>query len=1164
MTPNGLDPIVAVLALQFGMVEVAQIVKAASLVERGEADCLIQALAGMGVLSDDNCRNLRETSAKEVESIRGLEQTLSAAGQASPSIDSPISVTNEHYGRYGPAPGKSDGFEIGRGGMGRVIAVFDEHLEREVAVKELLAGGGDPAKLNRGGDPGPPAQVARFVREARLTGQLAHPNIVPVYELGRRTDGTLYYAMKLVQGTTMADRLAKCRTLDQRLRLLPQFLNLSQAISYAHSRGVVHRDIKPHNVMLGEYGETVVLDWGLAKAMGAVHPDEGEDDRLPGLNDSSRQETEFGTRLGTPVYMSPEQAEGRTDEVDERSDVWSLGVVLYEVLVGRRPFNGVTAEELLTQVCAGSYDAPRQVVQNVSGELASICTKALQIDPAKRYANAGDLAADVEAYLGGARVGAYEYSSWELVRKFVARNRLVSALALVLLVVMLGAGVMTYRAYRDAEKARGQERSARVAAEANEASAKRNLAQACLEKSHSLADDNNYLAAGVFAAASLVNDPDNPFGRDEVFGSDSLVIGFPHEKAVAWQSTLHEVEAKTLATHHRTMESVSGHARDVVFSPEGDVLFSVGKDGVVRRWRVADGHLLGAFDAPNGSSLSIAISADGRYLATGGAEPRVGVWDLRRNVAHAVIEVEERTMVFSVGFSPDSKTLAFACAGGGIHFWDVATRSMTTHISKAGSLPMALAFSPSGETLASVGDGKAVHLYEARTAKQKQVLESPSNSLKSVAISPDGRFLASGAMEKVFVWDLHGEGSMLELVGHGSPVWSIEFFPDSKLLYTGSYDRTTRVWDVTSGTLLQTFQGHQDMVFGIAVSPDGQYFASTGHDDMIIIYRQRDRQGLSRVFKHPALVHSTEFSPDGALLATACEDGITRLWDPWDERLVESLHGHEGLVFSARYSPDGRYLLTAGADGQAILWDAQSRTKVVALRGHTQYVRSARFSGDGAMAATASFDGTVGFWQVPSGERLGLCSGDGGWVRDAVFLANSEAVATCDAEGNVKVWSVPDCRLLRDWRSADGAQLSLAVSPNGQTVASGGMTGEVLLWTASDWTADKVLSGHNGGLFSLVFSASGSYLASASIDSTTRLWDTRSGQQLQAFESSGYHGRAAFTPDGRHLAVAHANTVHVYPMMNDLWKRRPADILIEAQRRAGMTLQGFELVLDRP
>lgn len=1164
MTRNGLDPIVAVLALQLGIVKLADVVEAASLVERGDADSLIQALAGMGVVSDANCRKLREMSGKEVESVRGMERTLSAAGEATPPVDSPISVTNEHYGRYSPASGKADGLEIGRGGMGRVIAVFDEHLEREVAVKELLTGGGASAKPNPGGDPGPPAQVARFVREARLTGQLAHPNIVPVYELGRRNDGTLYYAMKLVQGTTMADRLAKCRTLDQRLRLLPQYLNLSQAIAYAHSRGVVHRDIKPHNVMLGEYGETVVLDWGLAKATGAAQLDEGEEDRLPGLNDSSRQETVFGTRLGTPVYMSPEQAEGRTDEVDERSDVWSLGVVLYEVLVGQRPFKGVTAEELLAQVCAGNYDPPRQVVQAVSGELASICSKALQVDPARRYMNAGALAADVENYLGGARVGAYEYSSWELVRKFVARNRLVTALVLVLLVVMAGAGIVTYGAYRDAEKARGQERSARVVAEANEASARRNLAQACLEKSRGLADDNNYLAAGVFAAASLVNDPDNPFGRQEMVGADSVVVDLPWEKAVAWQSTLHEVEAKALATHHRTMESVSGHARDVVFSPAGDVLYSVGKDGVVRRWRVADGHLLREFDAPNGSSLSIAISADGRYLATGGAESRVGVWDLRRNRTHAVIEVEERTMVFSVAFSPDSRTLAFACAGGGIHFWDVAARSMTAHISKAGSLPMALAFSPSGETLASVGDGKAVHLYDARTAKHKQGLESPSNSLKSVAISPDGRFLASGAMEKVFVWDLHGERDMIELLGHGSPVWSMVFFPDSRLLYTGSYDRTTRLWDVTSGALLQTFQGHQDMVFGVAVSPDGQYFASTGHDDMIIIYKRRGRQGLSRVFKHPALVHSTEFSPDGALLATACEDGVTRLWDPWDERLVESLHGHEGIVFSARFSPDGRYLLTAGADGQAVLWDTPSHTKVVELRGHTQYVRSARFSGDGSMAATASFDGTAGFWEIPSGERLGLCSGDGGWVRDAVFLANNEAVATCDAKGNVRVWSVPDCRLLKDWRSTDGAQLSLAVSPNGQIVASGGMTGEVLLWTATDWTADKVLSGHDGGVFSLVFSPNGSYLASASIDSTTRLSDARSGQQLQAFEFSGYHGRAAFTPDGGHLAVAHANTVHVYPMMHDLWKRRPADILSEAQLRAGMTLQGFELVLDKP
>src|SRR5690348_12331752 len=232
-----------------------------------------------------------------------------------------LKVGEEAPGRYTYlSPEGERGAEIGRGGIGRVLLVMDAHLGREVAIKELLQ---DEAGVDS-------ELMTRFLAEARITGQLEHPNIVPVYELGRRADGRLYYTMRMVRGETLSAALERARTLADRLALLTHFAGLCNAIAYAHSRGVVHRDIKPDNVMIGEFGETVVLDWGMAKVRPAATASGGDDgmavDRLEHFDPDVTME---GSLCGTPTHMSPEQARGALDEIDERSDVWALGVVLY-------------------------------------------------------------------------------------------------------------------------------------------------------------------------------------------------------------------------------------------------------------------------------------------------------------------------------------------------------------------------------------------------------------------------------------------------------------------------------------------------------------------------------------------------------------------------------------------------------------------------------------------------------------------------------------------------------------------------------------------------------------------------------------------------------------------------------------------------------------------
>jgi len=332
--------------------------------------------------------------------------------------------------------------EYARGGMGRVLLVHDTHIGRDIALKELL-----PERTGSkaaGATPQTNPILARFVQEARITGQLEHPAIVPVYELGYRADGTLYYTMKLVRGKTLATALRECAGLRDRLGLLTHFVNLCQAIAYAHSRKVIHRDLKPGNVMVGEFGETVVIDWGLAKIRG--RQDDARDAMSETLQvfrtseEHDAAKTQEGLAMGTPAYMAPEQARGELDSVGERSDVYALGAVLYELLTGRPPFAGKSSREIIEQVLTQDPLPVESIESDAAPELAAICHRAMQREPADRYATAKELAEEVSRFLSGALVATYDYSAKEQVQRFVKRNRaiLVTATAGLLFVFAIG------------------------------------------------------------------------------------------------------------------------------------------------------------------------------------------------------------------------------------------------------------------------------------------------------------------------------------------------------------------------------------------------------------------------------------------------------------------------------------------------------------------------------------------------------------------------------------------------------------------------------------------------------------------------------------------------------------------------------------------------------
>jgi eukaryotic-like serine/threonine-protein kinase len=1015
--------------------------------------------------------------------------------------------------------------EIGRGGMGVVYRARQLGLKRLVALKMVLA--------SRYASP---QQLARFQREAEILARLHHPNVVQIHEVGD-LEGMPFFCMEYLEGGSLAGKVNGQPQPPQAVAELVE--SLARAVHAAHEQGIVHRDLKPANILLDGAGVPKITDFGLAKHW--------------------REEAgQTGSHIvGTPSHLAPEQVRRDGVAIGPATDVYALGVMLYELLTGRVPYRGESSMDTVLQVLHEEPVPPSRLRPRLPADLETITLRCLNKNPLRRYASAAELADDLRRWRNREPIRARPIGLFERLARWCQRRPALAAMGAALFLVsvlgLLGVFWQLREAVHEKETAdaeRGRALRQRDAAEWQTYRANIGAATSAVQL-HNFDSVRRYLAAAPEKyrnwewahLSSLLEPAYTPFRGHEdrvqamAFSPDGRLIasGSADRTVRLWEVATGR-EMAVLRSHERRVTQVS-------FSPDGRRLASTDGGRAVRLWDPTTGALVAKLSGALEHAYSLTFSPDSRFVGIQGQDAAVYVWEADTGKPRHTLR-HRSTASGHVAFTPDGKRLFGGAVDGMITAWDVESGKMALTW-RAHSAPVrALCISPDGKCIASSGDFPeyAVRLWDATSGREMTTLRGHKNQVTHLVFSRDGSRLVSACADQTArLWEC-STGRALAVLQHRGPVTWAAFRPDDAQLVTSGDDQTLRLWDARTGeplTVLSVGSGIGER--GTAFSPDGTRLACPCDNRQVLLWDVGllERNGVLR--GHTSYVYDLAFSPDGTQIASAAWDGTVRLWDATSQRQISLLKHKEPIVHSVAFSSDGKQLVSVardpGSPGRATVsvWEL--------AKGRLRYSRQiapkepgdmrVAVNPDGSLVAVAAYSVSAEVFQLSSGQVSRVLGEPQASSGEVTFSTDGRELATGERDGTVRLWNVATGSPVGVLCGHQADVFCVRYNPNGQRIASASLDHTVRLWDAKTH-AELAILPHGSNVYGLAFSPDGSRLATACQDNTIRLWDlTTHDEVVELRGHTDYVHAVAFSPDGTQLASCSGDyTVRIWDSLS--------------------------------
>jgi WD40 repeat protein/serine/threonine protein kinase len=1011
--------------------------------------------------------------------------------------------------------------EIARGGMGAIVRVWDSDLRRTLAMKVMLGFDDSPPKGSSDGSR--ERRVARFLDEAQITGQLDHPGIIPVHELGIDEQGQLFFTMRLVKGRELREIFELVEKNAEgwtQTRALGVLLRVCEAMAFAHEKGVIHRDLKPANIMVGRFGEVYVMDWGLAKVLGSSDAHDVRIAPRPDLSKSivrsarddlqqtpeSPLSTMDGDIVGTPCYMPPEQARGRLEDIGPHSDVYSVGSMLYELLSGEQPYcargDKPSPQAVLGALMQGPPRAVASIKPGLPEDLVAICEKAMAHDLRDRYPSMLGVAEDLRAFLEGRVVKAHETGPVAEFKKWIARNKSFAyASAAALAAVFLGIGGMLWLQYNAKERLSlantAIERNLKLATEAqhaaDDARKQTETVNTQLEAKSAEALRNAELAQRKGYAANIAAADANLRFQNVAGAKGRLADCDEKLRGWEWQHLTSRCDASV-----RQLAQTEGEVVALEVSPdEKTVACATVRAGFAdpRLIEVASGATLRAFEGHTKAVLALAFDPAGKRLATVALDRTLRVFDVDTGALVTSAQLRASSAP-TVTFTPDGASVLVSLTDKSMQLVDAASGAVVRDFAARPSSAVAVRISPDGTRIAVASRDSDLALLDASTGALLRELGNRESPIASIAFSPDGmRVLAAG-----------GRSSSLG--------------PDSS--FDAGY--ALRMWSAKTGALLGVWSGHEARVTWCAFGPSGRTIFSASEDRSLRAWNI-DTAEVRVLLGHASGITAAAIAPRSQTIFSGSSDDTLRMWDA---NVIDGLawRAHRATVQGVRFTADGTQLVTGGSDETARVWDASSGLPLRTWSNPPRpgagvaSLRSMTTSPTGHRIAVGDNAGHVNVFDADDeAPPVALAADESEAAICLAFSPDGKSIAVGSPLGNVRIFDIAARSVQKTLRSAAESITAVAWSSDGATLFAGTTSKKLLQWDVASATSTTLADDFRGSLETLAFDASGARLLASAQLGDLRIFDVAKPGSVRYVASDISGSRGCFIGDGSRFAA---------------------------------------------